>query len=365
MAHGPAGRPAAIDRRRTLGLLLAATAAVGYGCGPILAKDVYRSGVAWDALLVWRFIIAASITWVLVAVRPSSRAALAGIDRRRALALTAIGAVFTLNAATYYAALGTVPASLVALLLFTFPAFVAVLATRFGHVAPGPRPWIALAITLAGAVLLVGGVEAGGNPFGIFLAFLSPLAYSVYTILSARIAGERRGTTAVDRSGRAGPDTESAIAAALLLSGAGLSMIAAAFVAGARALPSEIPASAWPGIVGVAVASTVLAMQATYAGVARIGAARAAMVGVLDPVTVVVLATLLLGDRYQPLQFAGGAVVIVGVLLAQSADPPVVDRSGSTSAGAVRLGGREAVEVEAIRAVRPAGPSAVVRSGQE
>jgi drug/metabolite transporter (DMT)-like permease len=310
---------AGVDRRRATGLALAAAAAVGYGTGPLFAKDAYRAGIGWPELLAWRFVIAATLTWAFVAVRPSSRAALARVDRRGVVRIMAVGTIFTVNAAAYFAAVQLIPASLAALLLFTYPTFVAVLATRLGHVPPGPRPWVALVVTLAGAVLLIGGVQAGGNAVGLLLGILGPAAYALYTVLGARVAGERKGVTAVGRSGRAGPDVDSAVAAAILLSGTALAMVVLAIVVGARAAPWEMPGGAWFGILGVAIFATVIAMQAGYAGVARIGSSQAAIVGMLDPVTVVVLAAILLGERYDPIQLVGGAIVVVGVLIAVSA----------------------------------------------
>lgn len=310
---------AAVNRRHAVGIALASASAIGYGTGPLFAKDAYRAGIGWPELLAWRFAIAAALTWAIVVAWPPSRAALTRLDRRQVARIMAIGTIFTVNAVGYFAAVEMIPASLAAFLLFMYPTFVAVLATRFGHVPPGPRPWVALAVTLGGALLLVGGVQAGGNAVGVALALLCPVAFALYMVLGARIAGERRGVTAAGRNEGGGPEVDSAVAAAVLLSGTAVTTIALAIIVGAQAAPWEMPAGSWFGILGVAVFATVVAMRAGYAGAARIGSSQASIVGMLDPVTVVVLAAILLGERYEPVQLVGGAIVVVGVLIALSA----------------------------------------------
>ena len=52
-----------MDRRRALGIALAAVSACGYGSGPLFAKSVYGAGLDWLALLYWRFLLAGLLVW--------------------------------------------------------------------------------------------------------------------------------------------------------------------------------------------------------------------------------------------------------------------------------------------------------------
>ena len=80
-----------------------------------------------------------------------------------------------------------------------------------------------------------------------------------------------------------------------------------------------MPAAAWPGLLGVGFASTFLAIQTFYAGARRIGAAQAALVSTVEPVFIISLAALLYGERLTLVQLAGGALIVGGVVLAQTA----------------------------------------------
>jgi drug/metabolite transporter (DMT)-like permease len=62
-------------------------------------------------------------------------------------------------------------------------------------------------------------------------------------------------------------------------------------------------------------------MQAMYAATARIGAAQTALVDTLEPVSAVILAAIFLGERLEPVQMLGGAIVLAGVVIAQTAPP--------------------------------------------
>ncbi len=342
-----------------------ATSALGYASGPLLAKGVYATGTDWLALLAWRFTLAGLLTWGWIATSTSGRAALRRLTRHQAIVLIGLGMVFAGNATTYYAAIQFAPVSLVALLLYVYPALVAVGAMRLGRPFEGRRAWIALGIAVAGAVFTVDGIDTSARPVGVALAIASPVIYAGYILLAARASGERRPSETEQRtwaeppgpsgaarwmepgsagSGGSGPRVAQAgpavpaggrraavsavpplLAAALMLFGTWLVIIVIAVAAGERVLPGQIPAGAWPGLAGIAVFATAVAIQAFYAGVSRLGAARAALVSTLEPVFTVTLAVLLLGERLAPLQMLGGALVVAAVLLAQTGRAAPVD----------------------------------------
>ncbi len=312
-----------MDRRRLTGIALAAASAIGYGSGPLFAKGVYAAGIDWLGLLAWRFLIAAAVSWGWLLLL--DRAALARLDRRRLAALLGLGSFFFLNASTYYAALETVPASLAGLIVYIYPALVAVLTIRFGRTLAGRRPWVALGIVTIGVTLTIGGIEAGSvDPAGLALAVASPIIYSCYIVMSARVAGERRGATATARAGRA--EVDPSVAAAVMATGTTMVTWLVAIAHGGEPLaPSAVPADAWPGLVGIALFSTAFAIQAFYASTARIGAAQAALVSTVEPVWTIAMATLLFSESLTSVQLVGGALVLGGVILAQTTPGGVPD----------------------------------------
>jgi drug/metabolite transporter (DMT)-like permease len=304
-----------MDRRRLVGVLLVVVSAASFGSGALFAKPVYAEGVGWLTLLAWRFGVAASLSWAWLLLDRGRRAGLRRIDRRRLIVALVLGIVYLGNSGAYYAALETVSASLAALIVYIYPAIVAVLTLRLGRPLEGRQAWLALGLALLGVVLAIGGIPAGTAPplIGLLQVIASPLIYSFWIVAQARLLGERQDRVADAALDGAG----SAATAALMMTSTAIGFWVLALASGAAVEPSRIPSAAWPGMIAVAVISTFVAIQTFSAGTRRIGAAQASLISTVEPVWTISLAALLLGERLGPIQLAGGVLVIGGVILAQ------------------------------------------------
>ncbi len=358
MTVTPAVGRLALPRRvdaRAIGIALVVASACGYGSGPIFAKPAYAAGVDWMTLLFWRFTIAAALSWAWLLLVPGNRASFRLLTRRRALIMLALGVFFVGNSATYYAGLETVPASLAALIVFIYPALVAVMSLRFGRRLRGRRAWAALGLAMVGVTLAIGNIPAASAPplSGLVLVAASPVIYAVWIILAARLGGERREERggprrAAEPSAATIPppdaemmtrpaETDPAPAAAVMTTGTAAVYLAGMLLTGHSIAPQSVPSDAWVGLIGVGVFSTALAVQAFYAGARRVGAARASLISTLEPLYTIVFAAILLGEMLSPIQMFGGTLIIFGVLLAESgqAAEPAAPGSGADRATVV------------------------------
>jgi drug/metabolite transporter (DMT)-like permease len=316
-----------VDRARLVGIALVVVSAIAFGSGGLFARPVYDTGTDWLTLMAWRFLIAGALGWVLLLARSSSRRALLGMPRRQLLFTLGLGVVYVGNTAAYYAGITTVDLSLAALIVYIYPPVVAVLALQFGRPLEGRRAWTALAIAVAGVVLAVGGIPASAVPplGGLLLIIASPLLYSLWIILAARHAGERR-----DRTGHGSDEGANAsVVGAVMLTATAAVYWTVNLAIDHPVLPADIPSAAWPGILGVAVVAGFLAVQGFYAGAQRVGAAQASLISTVEPLWTILAASLLLGERLAPIQWVGGALILVGVLLSQTRG-----RDAARSAGA-------------------------------
>jgi drug/metabolite transporter (DMT)-like permease len=305
-----------MDRRRAVGVLLVLVSACAFGSGGLFAKPAYAAGIDWLTLLAWRFVIGATLAWAWVLASPARRAGLRRMTRPQILGALGLGAVYTLNSGTYYAALETVPASLAALIVYIYPVIVAVLTLRIGQPLEGRRPWLALAVATLGVVLAVGGIDPADAPplSGILLVLASPIIYAGWIVLSARLAGERRDRVAdEDDAGAA-----TAVAGALMMTATAAIFWTLGLGSGRPLAPAEIPAAAWSGIVGVGVIATFVAIQTFYAGAKRVGAAQAALISTIEPAYTIVLAAILLGESLTGVQLIGAVLILGAVVLAQA-----------------------------------------------
>jgi drug/metabolite transporter (DMT)-like permease len=305
-----------VSRSRAFGIALVVIAAIGYGSGGLFAQPAYAAGVDWLTVMCWRFGIAVGMAWGLVAVRPTARAAVRGLPRRAVLVTLGLGALLVLHSGTYYAGIETVPVSLAGLITAIYPPVVAVLALRFGRPLDGRRAWGALALTVVGMVLAVGGISATAMPpvSGLILVISAPLFYAGWIILAARHSGETRRTTG-DQSEA---PTDALATGALLLTGTAGTYAIIAVAIGHPVLPAEVPPASWPWMLGVAITAGFVAPQAFYAGAKRIGAAQAALVSTVEPLWTILAAGLLLGELLTLVQWAGAALILTGVVLSQT-----------------------------------------------
>ena len=277
-------------------MVLASAAA--FGTLSIFAKLAYGAGLSTEQLLAFRFVLAAAGMWALsIVVRQNPLR----LRRDQALALLGLGAVlYTAQALTYFIALRTLPASLCVLIVYVYPSLVVVAGWLFLRRNVSVWHGIALAASFVGVALLVGGAELRVNA-GLAFALASPLLYTTFILVSERVMA-------------AAPPVA---ASAVMMSGTAAALCVIAGVEGRLALPGT--SAGWAVSAGIAVIPTMVAISLFLAGLPRIGAARAALLSTLEPVVTVSLAVTFLGDRFSVLQAAGGALVLVAVIVVQTA----------------------------------------------
>jgi drug/metabolite transporter (DMT)-like permease len=294
--------------------------AFAFGSGALFAKPAYAAGVDWHVLSSWRFLFGASLAWLWLLAWPARREALRALDRRVIAVSLALGVLYVGNSGTYFAGLEKVDASLAALIVYIYPALVAVLTLRFGQRLRGVRSWAALGLALVGVVLAVGGIDTSEAPplDALLLVIASPVIYAVWIILAARLSGERGDSGGSRADGRDPAGAAASGATALMMTATAATYWLSAIAIGRPVWPADVPAGAWFGLVGVGVVSTFVAIQTFYAGTQRVGAAQAALISTIEPVWTIALATILLGESLRPIQLLGGALILFGVVLAQT-----------------------------------------------
>ncbi|NBD09694.1 DMT family transporter [Corallococcus silvisoli] len=294
---------------RTTGFLLVALSGASFGALGLFARLAYAAGADMPTLLFLRFTLAGLVLAGVMVARggrwPRGRV-LGGLVLLGALGYFAEGSA-------YFIALQHASAGLVALLLYLFPALVAVLQVALGREHLSRPRWLAVGLALCGTALTVDpGPDA--EPLGIALGVLSAVIYALYVLSSARVVGP------------AGPLAASTV---VPLS-AGLAFGLLMLVKG----PSfpRTPGG-WGAVMGLSLLSTVVAMLTFFAGLKRIGPVNTSLLSTLEPVMAVVLGALFLGERLSLRQGLGGLLILVAVAVLARSDPGP-QTSASQAAGA-------------------------------
>ncbi len=109
---------------RSSGTLLCLGSAAAFGAMAVFGKLAYQQGATVGTLLAARFLLAAVLFWALVLPGRPAREIRALGARDVALALAVGAGGYATQAGGYFAALERIDASLVSLLIYTFPVIV-------------------------------------------------------------------------------------------------------------------------------------------------------------------------------------------------------------------------------------------------
>ncbi|HEX5581411.1 MAG TPA: EamA family transporter [Gemmatimonadaceae bacterium] len=260
--------------------------------GPV-AYVALREGVSPLEIAFWRAALASVLYAAHAAVRGSWR-----IERRDVPAVVAFGAVgVSVFYGSYMLAVERGGAALAAVLLYTAPAWVALLARIFLGERLGARKLVALAATLAGVVLVAtaGGGALRVDTAGIVWGLVAGWSYATYYLFGRRYFARY--------------DAAGVLALALPVGALGL-LPFVDFAAKSTA--------AWGALLFLAVVPTYAAYLLYAAGLRRVEATRAATVATIEPVVAAVAAYVAFGERLSPMGYVGAAVVLGGVLLVVS-----------------------------------------------
>jgi drug/metabolite transporter (DMT)-like permease len=286
-------------RRMRVGALVCLASAVAFGAMGIFGKLAYEHGATVGTLLAVRFALAAALFWVLV-LATGAAGRLRTLPRRDiglALALGAIG--YSAQAGAYFTALKRLDASLLSLLLYTFPAMVTVAAIALGRERASRRTAGALMLASGGLFLVLAGAGAGAlDPVGTLLGITAAVVYTTYILTSAGVAE------------RVGP----LLLSALVCTGAATTLTIGTALGG-DLHPGRLTAAGLGWLAAIAVVSTVGAVSLFFAGLKRVGPTTASILSTAEPLTTVVLAFLAFGESLTPVQLGGGALVLGAVLV--------------------------------------------------
>jgi drug/metabolite transporter (DMT)-like permease len=283
------------------GLTLAIGGVVFFSIRPIFIKLAYAYVVDPVTLLALRMIF--SLPFFLVAAAWVRHGG-AG----RPLACRELAGVAGLGILSYYLAsfldflgLQYISAGLGRLLQFTYPTVVVLLSALMLGKRITPRDVIALILTYAGLFLVFAhtlGSEYVDFWLGAALVFASSTCYAIYLVagseLIARVGSMRFTAYAMA--------TASAVCIAQFFLLRPVSAL-------------DLPAPVYLYAIGMALLSTVIPSFMTSEALRRIGANRVAIIGALGPVTAIALGYLGLDEIMTPLQIAGAALVLVGVVV--------------------------------------------------
>jgi drug/metabolite transporter (DMT)-like permease len=281
-----------------LGSMMIAASAVTFGALAVFGKLAFDAGVGIVTLLFVRFAVSAAVLW---AATLRTRGALAATGMRAAVAALALGAVgYALQAGLYFAALMRMDASLLSMVLYTYPAMVTIGAIALGRETASRRRVGALLVSSSGvALVLLGSGTHGFDYLGAAMGVGAALAYTAYILVSDHVA----------------VDIPALPLSALVTTGAAVTFGVAGVATGS--LDTGFAQDGWLLLAAIALVSTVTPILLFFSGMRRVGPSMAAILSTIEPPTTIVLAFAAFGESPTAVQLTGGALVLGAVLVLQ------------------------------------------------
>lgn len=286
---------------RWVPFLVLAVGLVAISFGSIFARIAQGEGVGSLAVATWRLGLAALLITPLALTR-GRRELLRLSGRQAALALGA-GFFLALHFGTWISSLEYTSVASSTALVTTNPLWIGIAAYVLFGERPGRLMVGGIALSLAGSLLIFWsdsrGTAAGTQPLlGNLLALAGSWCFSAYLMIGRRL--------------RAGLGLSAYI---WLAYGAAALFLAAASGFAATPLLSH-SAAAWTVLAAMALGPQLLGHTAYNWSLRYVSATLVAVVTLGEPVGAAVLAWLIFGEGFAPLQFAGFCLLLGGIYLA-------------------------------------------------
>lgn len=299
--------PTSPARLRTTGLVMGIASALAFSSSGPFVKPLLEAGWSLGAALLVRMGVAGLILAPAIVLAMKRQR---GFLRRHWRLITAFGLMPVLGCQLFFfSAMQRMPVAVALLIQYLAPVMLVAFVWVRTRRAPSALVLWGSAVAVVGLVLVVDISGASFDLLGTLLALAAAVCVCAYFVLSER-AGDDMPPLALAASGL----LAGAIAMGVLCL-AGIMPFAAPAVSVVLAgveVPWFVP------MLWVAAVATTVGYALGVMAVPRIGSRVASFVGLSEVLFALGFAWMFLGEVPAPVQFAGGALILVGVVLVRA-----------------------------------------------
>lgn len=283
-----------ISKNAIIGYPAGIITGITYGLNPLFGLPLMKAGASVEAILFFRYGIAVLILGAFLWLTKQTFK----VSLKQAGILLVLGLLYTASSIFLFEAYNYIASGLATTLIFVYPVLVALIMV-FLRVVPSWQVWLAIVATFLGVVIMTQNDDSQAiNPIGVLLSLGSATVYAFFIVI-------------INRS-----KTIGAISNSLLTF---YSLMVGAFIFLGKNLLSDAPITtgiegwgAWMNLVGLALLPTVVSTASLAISTRNIGATKASVLGVFEPITAILVGTVFLGEVLT-------TNIIVGILLAMGA----------------------------------------------
>jgi drug/metabolite transporter (DMT)-like permease len=266
------------------------TASILWGFAGILAKKIV--GMSAQGIIFYRVTFALLILFIFLYLSGNLHK-IKLKDKKIYLLLFSIFQVATML--TYFIAVLKASVSVAVLLLYTAPVYTTVLSPMLLKEKSAKTGWFALILSISGILMIVDieKIDLSLQSLGIFAGILSGISYALQIIISKHICCTYSGYTQAFWS---------FMIAMLILLPAGISQF--------DAVHGNITY-----LVLLAIFPTILAVSLYFNGLNKVKASSASILALIEPLSAVILAVLILNEKISFPLILGGALILAGAAI--------------------------------------------------
>lgn len=280
-----------ISRNAIIGYPAGIITGITYGLNPLFAVPLMKAGAPIENILFFRYLFAVLLLGLFILLRKQSFR----ISWKQAGVLFVLGLLYTASSVFLFEAYHYIASGLATTLVFLYPVLVAIIMV-FLRVVPSWPVWLSIALTFGGVLIMTqSNASQTVSPTGVLLALVSALVYALFIVI-------------INRS-----KVISAISNTLLtfytLSVGCIVFLGKIAVADTPITTGIEGGMAWLSLIGLALLPTIVSTATLAIATRNIGATKASVLGVFEPVTAILVGTIVFGE---PLT----SNIVIGILIA-------------------------------------------------
>jgi len=287
-------------RDEIIGICAGVLSGAAYGTNALFGKPLMAKGVSVTDMLLVRYMLAVLLVIAIACLRNPRHANPLRIRWQQLPMMLLLGVLFALSSITLFQAYACIPSGVAATLVYLYPVFTAAILLCCG-VVPGWKMIVAIVAACGGvAVLCLPGSSGDIQTKGVLLSIGSAFVYALYLIL-------------VGRSKRIADVSIQTITIYALLVGVVI-FACMHWCEGQNTLVYCTSVVDWLNLLGLAIFPTTIAMVGLSVATRRIGATRAAVLGVFEPITTILFGILLFHEPFTLLTALGMLICLTAML---------------------------------------------------
>ena len=284
-----------LSKKAVIGYPAGIITGITYGLNPLFGMPLMNNGAAIESILFFRYSFAVVILGVFLWLTKQSFR----ITAKQTAVLLVLGLLYTASSLFLFEAYNYIASGLATTLIFLYPVLVAVIMV-FLRVVPSWPVWLAIAATFGGVLIMTQGSSGESiDPVGVLLSLGSALVYALFIVI-------------INRS-KAIADISNSLLTFYALTVGAIVFLGKIALSNTAITAGIEGGAAWLNLIGLALLPTVVSTASLAIATRNIGATKASVLGVFEPITAILVGTVMFGEPLTTNIMLGICIAIMAV----------------------------------------------------